>query len=157
MRVFADMSRRVPLVTQPTGNWSLVLRAGPLFCWSFHVSWCCPSQYVSVGLDIDVYKYGSSVWLRLFGESKMFGLKLADLVALLGKAMEVGLLLSIYLTFDRVDLLLFCANVFLASNQKKEADVTTSSLQHFNGPSVVCAMAVACSALPVVFLHTVDL
>ena len=42
----------------------------------------------------------------------MFGLETADLVVLLGKAMEVGPLMSVYFMFDRVDLFLFRANVF---------------------------------------------
>ena len=53
-----------------------------------------------------------------------------------------------------MDLFLFCANVFLAWNQKKEADVATSSLRCFNGPSVIYVVEVVCSALPVVFIHT---
>ena len=42
----------------------------------------------------------------------MFGLESADLVVLLGKAMEVGPLLSVYFMFNRVELFLFRANVF---------------------------------------------
>ena len=64
----------------------------------------------------------------------MFGLESVDLVAFLGKAMEVGPLLSFYLTFDRVDRFLFHANVFPMWNQKKESGVAMSFMmvEHAN-------------------------
>ena len=94
---------------------------------------CCleePSCWLGMMCDVTYYMYpyrcipGSALLLKIF-QSNMLGVESADMVELLGKAMDIGTFLSVYIMFNRVDLF-FHANVFPTWNQKKEADVATS-------------------------------